>query len=140
MKNNQNDYLNNTNFIIKTTNNKNILNEENFLDNEDLCIICWSEIGNTLLCVNCKYKYCETCVIKVNSNCTICNRYKNKDINSFYLEYLFNENQDFEIIYELHFYTLFFSYIISSIIFFFTCIGLLFFFIFCFNLFFSFLF
>lgn len=90
------------------------------ISSKNLCIICWEIDGKIILCLNCKYKYCDNCVKKINGKCCICFRNKNKNnhlYNNFYLD-------DFEINYTSHFYTYFLSIISFIIMFICSCIGI----------------
>jgi hypothetical protein len=116
--------FNNDKTKIKNTNK---YDNHNFdtISSENLCIICWEFNGNIILCLKCKYKYCDNCVKKINGKCCICFRNTNKN------NYLYNNNfysDDFEINYAPYLYTSFFS--IISFIITFTCGCIVFFFIF----------
>lgn len=109
---------------MKITNNL----DDNNLDK--LCVICWVSEGKTILCVNCKFKYCPDCVKKINSKCCICHR---QNSNSDYIpNYSFNDS-DFEIGYYPTFYNtfsnIFKSFLIASI----TSIGVVYLFIWVIN-------
>ena len=113
MYNNHNDNIkNNFNIAnISKTNNLDCIDENN------LCIICWSLDANTILCMSCKFKYCEDCTKKVNKQCCICHR-NNKN------KYIYFNDDEFEINYSPHFYTTFLGIISSTIIFLTSCIGI----------------
>lgn len=60
------------------TNNK-IKNIEIILNGDDMCFICWEEIGFKKLCIKCKFKYCLKCAYKLNNKCCICCRSNKND-------------------------------------------------------------
>ena len=95
---------------ISKTNNLDCINENN------LCIICWSLDANTILCMSCKFKYCDDCTKKVNKQCCICHR-NNKN------KHIYFHDDEFEIN-SPHFYTTFLGIISSTIIFLTSCIGI----------------
>ena len=98
-------------------------NEFNYIDNNDLCIICWSMDGKTILCINCKCKYCDDCVKKIDYKCCICYRNSNK------YDYLNDYDNEFTIFYIPNFNTTLLEIIYSIIMFLIIFIGLLFIFI-----------
>ena len=50
---------------------------------DDFCLVCFEQNSVIVLCINCKYKYCNDCAKKLNNKCSICLRNKNiKNINT----------------------------------------------------------
>lgn len=96
--------------------NQNNINNNNktHVDENNLCIVCWSENGIVILCINCKFRYCNDCVKKVNGKCCICYRNDKK-------KYIYFNDDDFEINYSPHFYTTCMGIIFSIIIFISSC-------------------
>ena len=84
-----------------THNNSNL--NFDILSNDYLCIICWEIDGNIILCLNCKFKYCDNCVKKVDSKCCICFRNKNYHNNLHNYDNFYSD--DFEISHNAYFFT-----------------------------------
>ena len=94
------------NFSI--TDKSKIINELDNNNDNNKCIICWCHNGNTILCLNCKFKYCDECVKKVNSKCCICYRNNKK--------YFDVADDEFGIYYNSNFNTTIFTIITGSTI------------------------
>ena len=125
---------NNETKIEKLTNNNN--HDFDILYTENICIICWEINAKIILCLNCKFKYCDSCVKKIDRKCCICFRNKeNKYIDNYDIFY----SDNFQITYNPHFNTYFLTIISSLIIFICSCIGIIFLFKILFNSFFDFI-
>ena len=48
----------------------------------DLCVICYDNIGYKILCTKCKLKYCDICSYNIQNKCCICYRIKLNNINN----------------------------------------------------------
>lgn len=115
MSNNDNNFNNFNNDISNNSNN------------ENLCIICWEFNGKIILCLNCKFKYCDNCVKKIDGKCCIC--FRKKKNNNFPQYYGNFYSDDFEITYNPNFYTSCLSVISCLIIFTCSCVSVIFLFV-----------
>lgn len=123
--------------INKSTLQNNYNLDFDFFPEENLCIVCWEIDGKIILCLNCKFKYCDNCVKKVNGKCCIC--FRNKIKNNYLHNYDNFYSDDFEIAYSPNFYTACFSVISRFITLIFSCIGVIFIFKISFNVFIEFI-
>ena len=109
--------------------NKSETNELDYIDYTDLCIICWSANGKTILCINWNFKYCDDCVKKIDNKCCICYRNSNK------YNYINNYDDDdgdddeYTIYYIPYFHTTLLEIIYSIIMFLTAFIGIMYIFI-----------
>lgn len=94
-------------------------NKNNSINDDNLCIVCWNTNSIIVLCTNCKFKYCNDCVKKVNGKCCICNRNKKK-YNYFY-------DDDLIIDYVPNFYKILLGILFSFIIYVSCFFGIIFF-------------
>jgi hypothetical protein len=76
--------------------NNEIINNNNSIDDDKLCIICIHYEGIIQLCLKCKSLYCNDCANLVNNKCCICYRnFKKKEyINLNIYDNVFNNEND----------------------------------------------
>lgn len=83
------------------------------------CFVCWEKTNKLIkICSNCKYKYCEICIRKLNNKCCICIRnYKMLNVNSYDEFDYFNTELD-NINYEPSYSVVLYSFFMTLIIYF----------------------
>lgn len=67
-------------FINKKKSNTNNIKE---------CIICYNPDPKQILCINCKYLYCDDCAKKIEYSCSICKRNNDRNNEDFNDDRLF---------------------------------------------------